>query len=833
MIYTYSTGTWIGVTTASGAALLDPKFPAVTVRALWDVMSAGQPIGSWLEVLAGGGISSLPGFALVQSEMEQVRVLIRGDAEVELDETLVQAQEMSTWREHVTSGVQQVVLRGPGGDGQLWPVQAGIVFAGTIRTGTAVEQDQDSAGIGGVATYSGTGDGAGSDAAGSASQVGADVPVAQGATHAPPHAVGPARVGQGEVGQGTAEVAAGSAGGDVLLPPLSVDDVQEMPDVEQVAGSEDDIHDETDQPETASADLPRTADDGATGIGGPAEADVEAAVQGPESEREVDAEEEPTAGEAQIAAHSETEAGVDQVEPQFGSEPHAATDEVDAWTDGVYAVPEGADAGPEGADAGREGVDAGADGADAGPESADAGPEGADDPGDEAHTVAQEDGPASAEADGEDNADTEADAGLAEGSGGADPDAPLEEGAQIRDQPALGPDLDDEAAIDVEEPGHVASASQEEPSGDADLDQDEETPAGVLVADESEILPGAEHRSSAPAEGTSQDRGLIDSLPWNVPAMKAEAAEEVDQEASPRPTAEAPPEPGEDPPVGPAAAPAEEPAPPASVEAAAQAPAPATDSTDDDDDEGDHDGHTILVSHLRSAFAQDAADANESHPDDNTIIPGGDDLEEAPAHPELVVSTGQRVVLDRAVLVGRAPETARFEGPVAPRLVTVPSPEQDISRSHVEIRPEGGHVLVSDLRSTNGTVVTLPGAEPRRLHPGEVIPVGPGALIDLGDGITITVETDGAGPVPERAPGQHAQAYQPPDQLGGHGDQGGYHQPPGQHGADGQPAQHHQQGPYGTGQHAQPDPYGYPGQQQGFGGYGEYPGPVGPQGGAH
>src|SRR5699024_5044078 len=95
----------------------------------------------------------------------------------------------------------------------------------------------------------------------------------------------------------------------------------------------------------------------------------------------------------------------------------------------------------------------------------------------------------------------------------------------------------------------------------------------------------------------------------------------------------------------------------------------------------------------------------------------------------LALSTGQRVELDRAALLGRAPEANRFEGLVAPHLVTVPSPQQDISRTHVEIKPEGDHVVVTDLRSTNGTIVTLPGAEARRLHPGEAIPVGAGAVI--------------------------------------------------------------------------------------------------------
>src|SRR5699024_10254439 len=103
-----------------------------------------------------------------------------------------------------------------------------------------------------------------------------------------------------------------------------------------------------------------------------------------------------------------------------------------------------------------------------------------------------------------------------------------------------------------------------------------------------------------------------------------------------------------------------------------------------------------------------------------------------------------------------------------------PSPQQDISRTHVEIKPEGDHVVVTDLRSTNGTIVTLPGAEARRLHPGEAIPVGAGAVIDLGDGVTADVQIpdpaeqpqpaaapDPAPATPSPHPGAYPQGYPP------------------------------------------------------------------------
>jgi hypothetical protein len=110
---------------------------------------------------------------------------------------------------------------------------------------------------------------------------------------------------------------------------------------------------------------------------------------------------------------------------------------------------------------------------------------------------------------------------------------------------------------------------------------------------------------------------------------------------------------------------------------------------------------------------------------------------------KLVFSSGETVEVDRAVLVGRAPEARRFTSGDQPRLVTVPSPAQEISSTHLEIRPgagaDHGTAVVTDLGSTNGTVVVQPGLPPEDLQPGIAVQLVPGAIIDLGDGVTIQV----------------------------------------------------------------------------------------------
>lgn len=109
----------------------------------------------------------------------------------------------------------------------------------------------------------------------------------------------------------------------------------------------------------------------------------------------------------------------------------------------------------------------------------------------------------------------------------------------------------------------------------------------------------------------------------------------------------------------------------------------------------------------------------------------------------LVFSTGDVVDVDRAVLVGRAPEAHQFASHDQPYVVTVASPNQEISSTHLEIRPgagaDHGSAVATDLGSTNGTILLQPGLEPEELKPGIAVSLIPGAVLDLGDGVTIQV----------------------------------------------------------------------------------------------
>ena len=193
--------------------------------------------------------------------------------------------------------------------------------------------------------------------------------------------------------------------------------------------------------------------------------------------------------------------------------------------------------------------------------------------------------------------------------------------------------------------------------------------------------------------------------------------------------------------------PAEEP-----VDRALPAPEePVDDTVSDDlamtqnDALGDHDGATISVAEARrlreAATAPDLsfAPAPPAATEAPTEVLPAVDVPAAPGG-RIRLSTGEVVELDRTVIIGRRPRSTRASGTTMPHLIAVESPQQDISRSHLEIRPEGDSVVVIDLHTTNGSTLHRPGTEPMRLHPGEQTLVLDGDTVDLGDGVIVGFE---------------------------------------------------------------------------------------------
>jgi len=253
------------------------------------------------------------------------------------------------------------------------------------------------------------------------------------------------------------------------------------------------------------------------------------------------------------------------------------------------------------------------------------------------------------------------------------------------------------------------------------------TPPPAVV---SETPAGPVPQPPAPAKPAVS---LIDSVPWLTPSAsaRARAAESTAAEAArhvPSPAA------------GPIT------------------PAP----------EGDHDGQTLMRSDLKDLTGDSsaaAASAVEPPPVTSPMVlarvcpqghanpptrsscsccaaPLAHDACEVkrPSLGRMRLSTGEVIELDRPVIVGRQPSASRVQGSVMPQLVQVRSVSGDISRSHLEVRLEGWHVILGDLKATNGTMLIRDGQPPRRLGQGESMILFDGDIADLGDGVSLRFE---------------------------------------------------------------------------------------------
>jgi len=91
------------------------------------------------------------------------------------------------------------------------------------------------------------------------------------------------------------------------------------------------------------------------------------------------------------------------------------------------------------------------------------------------------------------------------------------------------------------------------------------------------------------------------------------------------------------------------------------------------------------------------------------------------------------------VYVGRRPRGPRQIAGDQVVLVEVPSPTREVSATHLHIVQRGREVIVTDLQSTNGTGVTLPGSPRIKLKQGDSIVLPPYSRVDIGDGNVIEI----------------------------------------------------------------------------------------------
>ncbi len=111
-----------------------------------------------------------------------------------------------------------------------------------------------------------------------------------------------------------------------------------------------------------------------------------------------------------------------------------------------------------------------------------------------------------------------------------------------------------------------------------------------------------------------------------------------------------------------------------------------------------------------------------------------------PSLGRIVLSTGEEVALDQDIIIGRRPRSSAGAGRQPARLVIVPSPRKQISRSHCELRIDDWDVRLHDLGSNNGTYLTRPGQAPVRLDENVPTMLKPGDVVELGEEISFRME---------------------------------------------------------------------------------------------
>ncbi|WP_142060304.1 FHA domain-containing protein [Pseudarthrobacter sp. B4EP4b] len=329
-------------------------------------------------------------------------------------------------------------------------------------------------------------------------------------------------------------------------------------------------------------------------------------------------------------------------------------------------------------------------------------------------------------------------------------DAAVREEPEPADQPE--PQAQDHEAAElraVEDQAveqQVAGESSE--SGPADTPARPEVSPATAGAPPAVVLeaPSAGSPNSAPMAPTS---GLIDSVPWRTAA--GGSSEPAPPSAVPAPMLSAAPSTA-----------SVAPTPAAPVVSVPVAPAPEANHAEYD---ADHDGQTVMKGSLKGMAARSVRTVTDSsevggplvlarlcpqdHPNPPTsatcAVCGAGLLPDAvqvarPRLGRMRISTGELVDLDQSLVIGRQPSVSRVQGGVMPRLVQVASPGGDISRSHVEVRLEGWHVMLCDLKATNGTVLVREGQSPRRLAQNEMAILLDGDIAELGDNISLRFE---------------------------------------------------------------------------------------------
>ncbi|MBF0973676.1 MAG: FHA domain-containing protein [Actinomyces sp.] len=104
----------------------------------------------------------------------------------------------------------------------------------------------------------------------------------------------------------------------------------------------------------------------------------------------------------------------------------------------------------------------------------------------------------------------------------------------------------------------------------------------------------------------------------------------------------------------------------------------------------------------------------------------------------LVYAGAAPVELTHDVILGRDPDARVLTGRPSATVMRVPSPANEISRSHAAVIPSGfGSWMLMDLGSANGTLLRSANGNVQEVPPRVTVPLSDGDVIDLGENVLV------------------------------------------------------------------------------------------------
>ena len=96
-----------------------------------------------------------------------------------------------------------------------------------------------------------------------------------------------------------------------------------------------------------------------------------------------------------------------------------------------------------------------------------------------------------------------------------------------------------------------------------------------------------------------------------------------------------------------------------------------------------------------------------------------------------MLDDGRRIAVQGLVLLGRNPQPKVGEEDA--QLIKIADETRTVSKSHLAVGVDAGGIYIVDRGSTNGSTVSTTNGMSSRCRAGEMVRVGDGAIVSIGD----------------------------------------------------------------------------------------------------